>query len=166
MKHIKSLFRFSDKFLEILNVSLMGIMAVAVIITVFLRYVMNITFIWVEELITFIFIATTYFGIILCVKENEHIGIDFFRNLLPAKLKIIIESIITLIVTGTLIYLAIISFGWIDKVGNTLSSGLKLQYKYVYMMMPITFILSAIYEVRVIIRKWFALKIEMKNSRR
>ncbi|GKX29114.1 hypothetical protein SH1V18_15940 [Vallitalea longa] len=164
MKYIKDMFKFLDKFLEIFNVSLMGIMAVSVIITVFMRYVLNITFIWVEELITFVFIATTYFGIVLCVKEKEHIEIDFFRNLVPGKLKIITESIITTIVVFTLVYLAVISFGWIDKVGNTLSSGLKLKYKYVYIMMPISFILSALYEIRSIIQKWFVVKVQIEKA--
>jgi TRAP-type C4-dicarboxylate transport system permease small subunit len=137
---------------------LMALLTVGVILSVFLRYVLNISFIWSEELIVFIFIATTYFGIILCVKEGEHIAIDYFKNLFPAKIKLIIETFITAIAIFTLSYLAYTSAGWINTVGNTLTSGLKIHYRYVYIMMPISFTISALYELIEIIKKFVSFK--------
>lgn len=65
--------KWFEKILTGWCILLMGIMALSVIISVFLRYVLGITFVWAEEAITYFFIATTYFGAILGVKENEHI---------------------------------------------------------------------------------------------
>jgi TRAP-type C4-dicarboxylate transport system permease small subunit len=42
---------------------------------------------------------------------------------------------------------------WISKVGYTLTSGMKIPYKFFYSMMPISFVLVAIYEVRVLVNK-------------
>lgn len=160
MKYIKGFFNVIDKVLEIWCVSITIIMTLLVIISVFLRYLFNITFIWSEELIIFIFIATTYFGIILCVLEKEHIDIDFFKGLLPKNAKVVLETIISMIVLFTVIKIANASLTWIDAVDKTLTPGLKIPYKYLYTMMPISFLLVAVYEIRRIVNE---ITISIKN---
>lgn len=158
MKICLSLYNGFTLLLERFNIILMALLTSAVIVSVFLRYIFNISFIWSEELIVFIFIATTYFGIILCVKEEEHIAIEYFKNLFSLKIKLIIEIVISVIAIVTLICLAYASLGWINTVGNTLTSGLKISYRYVYSMMPLSFTLCALYELGKIIKKLIRLK--------
>jgi TRAP-type C4-dicarboxylate transport system permease small subunit len=148
MKIINKIFSLTDYIFEKFNILLMATMALAVIVTVFFRYVLNISFIWAEEAILFTFIATTYFGIIICVKEGEHIAIDYFIEKSPLFVKKIITTFISLVSIITLLSLAYLSLGWIETVGSTLSSGIKVAYKYIYIWMPISFTICAIYEVR------------------
>jgi len=164
MKIINKLFSFTDFIFEKLNIVLMATMALAVIVTVFFRYALNISFIWAEEAILFTFIATTYFGIIMCVKEDEHIAIDFFLERSPLVMKKILMTFISLVSVVTLLWLAYLSFGWINTVGGTLSSGAKIAYKYIYVWMPISFTICAIYEVRKYIKKMMNLNDKSKDE--
>lgn len=160
MKIINKLFNLLDTVFEKFNILLMAMLGLSVIITVFLRYVLNISFIWAEEAILFTFIATTYFGVIMCVKEDEHIAIDFFIERSPKMIKKVLNTFISAVSVMTLLCLAYLSLGWIDTVGTTLSSGLKVAYRFIYIWMPISFVISAVYEVR-----RYVYKITGKNLR-
>lgn len=155
MKIVDRIFSVLDWLLERVNIFMMAFLAISVIVTVFLRYTFNICFIWAEEMIIFIFIATTYFGMIMCVKEDEHIAIDFFKEKFSPFIQRIIDTVITIIGVVTLLCLAYISLKWINTVGGTKSSGLKIEYKYIYIWLPISFVMSAIYEVRKRIGQWY-----------
>src|SRR6056297_3645711 len=77
------LFEKVDRGLILLCIYLTGILALTIIFTVFLRYVFGITFVWAEEVITYLFIGTTFFGAALVTKENEHISIPALLEALP-----------------------------------------------------------------------------------
>ena len=154
MGYINKVFKGIDWFFVKLNVTLMALLAIFVIVSVILRYFFNISFIWSEEMILFTFIATTYFGIIVCVKEDEHIAIDYFVNMLSGTLKLLLQTLITVIGVVTLLWIAKSSLSWIETVGATLSPGLKVPYKYIYSWMPFSFTLCAIYEVKKAIERW------------
>lgn len=155
MKWVNKVFDSIDWVFEKLNVALMAYLVTSVIVTVVLRYFFNIAFIWAEEMILFTFIGTTYFGIVVCVKEDEHIAIDFFVNRLPSLIKLLVQTMISIIGIITLLWIARVSLNWIETVGSTLSSGMKLPYKYVYSWMPFSFTLCAIYEAKKSIERWF-----------
>jgi TRAP-type C4-dicarboxylate transport system permease small subunit len=154
IKMTKKLLSHFDRIIEVVNVLLIVSLTLSVILSVLLRYVFNISFIWAEEAIIFMFIGTTYFGIVMCVQEGEHIDINYFKNLFPKTLRKVIETFIHIVSIVTLLYLAYISLGWIEKVGTTLTSGIKIPSKYIYSLMPIAFVLSSINEIRRICRVW------------
>ena len=68
------------KVYDLLCIFLMAILAVMVILSVYLRYVHNMTFVWAEEAISFVFIATTYLGVVIGVRDNEHISISVIKD--------------------------------------------------------------------------------------
>lgn len=125
-----------NKFYDGFTMAVMGLMAVAVIVTVFLRYGLNITFAWAEEAITFIFIATTYLGVVIAVREKEHIAIDYVVKKSPPWLALLLK----LFKDGFILWLHYIIFtvslNWIDKVGNVVAPSLRIPMKYFYYMMP------------------------------
>ena len=117
-----------DKILSVWSTAIMALMCVMVIVSVLLRYVFNIAYTWSEELIVFLFIYTTYFGSILCVKEKEHIDIPFLRECASDKVGFIMDIFVCLANTAIQASLAIVSFGWIEKTGSSLTAGLKILY--------------------------------------
>ena len=132
---------------------LLLLMSLLVVTFVFMRYLFGITFIWAEEAITMLFISTTFFGAVLGVKDNEHININFFIDLIPNSIKRYIEIFSDLIILGVQVFLIYLSLDWIDKVGNVLTKGLRLPIRYFYYMMPISSILIGIYCVFSIVRR-------------
>ncbi|OPL17511.1 MAG: hypothetical protein AVO38_00565 [delta proteobacterium ML8_D] len=163
-KIINGLFIVLDKGLFYLDTGLMSGLVVLVILSVFLRYLFNISFNWTEELIVFIFIATTYFGIILGVKWDEHIKVSILVDKLPPKVKIFFDVAISIITLITVIVAAYLSLGWIEKVGAKISSGLKIHYSTVYYMLTISFVMVAIYELREIVLKFVNFKKKIRES--
>jgi TRAP-type transport system small permease protein len=117
------------------------LMTTLVITFVFLRYFFGVTFVWAEEMITMLFISTTYFGAVLGMQNKEHINIGFFSDLFPKKAQFYVEILNHLIILGLQIAVAVISMKWIDKVGNVLTNGMRLPIKLFYSMMPISAVL-------------------------
>lgn len=115
---------------------LLLLMSLLVIVFVFLRYSFNLTFVWAEEMITMLFISTTYFGAVMSMKYNEHINIGYFYENMPARLRRYVDILNFLIILVLQIALVWISMNWIAKVGNNLTVGLRVPIRYFYYMMP------------------------------
>jgi len=84
---MNSLIRKVDGLLSLLGKILVGLLASGVIVSVFLRYVFSIAFVWSEELLTMVFVATTFFGAALGLREQEHIAITYFTEKMPAAIR-------------------------------------------------------------------------------
>ena len=126
----------------------MGLMATMVVLSVLLRYVFNLTYTWSEELIIYLFVATTYFGSIICVKEKEHIDIPFLRQIVPDGAGAAMDIVVCIANIIVQIGLAYFSFTWMEKAGSSLSSGMYIPLYIIYSMFPICFVLMAIYTFR------------------
>ena len=148
----KGIWHYIDKALVVWCAFIMGLMAVMVILSVVLRYVFGITYVWSEELIIYLFIITTYFGSVLCVRDNEHIDMGLIKEKLPEKARNILKIVIGFINMAIQIALLFISFDWIRSTGSSISIGIKVPYVYIYSMFPICFASMAVYELRKIVR--------------
>ncbi len=142
------IWNFIDKALIGWSSILMGSLAVLVITSVIMRYVFNTTYVWSEELIVYLFISTTYFGAIICVKEMEHIDIPFFWSMASDAVKSIMDIFVGIVNITIQVALTFYSFTWIEKTGSSLTSGLYIPFYTVYIMFPICFMLMAIYTFR------------------
>ena len=67
------------------------IMFILVIVNILLRYIFNINFIFMQELVMYLHAFIFLFGISICLKENSHVRIDVFSNKLDSKVKKYIE---------------------------------------------------------------------------
>ncbi len=65
-------------------VFLLSLMSVLIGSQVFMRYVMNASLTWSEELARYAFIWCTYIGVACAVKRNAHICVEAAVNRLPA----------------------------------------------------------------------------------
>ena len=120
-----------------LGVAAMGFVAVGVIFAVIMRYFFNISFTFLEELITLVFTFTTFWGIGICVLENEHVLIDFFFAKLPDDVQRWMNVLNYLIVLASLILLQYYAVKWIGVAGKTISNGMRIKYMYIYGIMPV-----------------------------
>ena len=67
------------------------IMFILVIVNILLRYIFNINFIFMQELVMYLHAFIFLFGVSICLKENSHVRIDVFSNKLGAEVKKYIE---------------------------------------------------------------------------
>lgn len=79
------MFKFLDNhFEEILMVFLLSLMSILIGAQVFMRYVLNDSLTWSEELARYAFIWATYIGVACAVKRNAHICVEAAVTKLPA----------------------------------------------------------------------------------
>ena len=69
------------------------VMFTLVILNIFLRYVFNINFIFMQELVMYMHAFVFLFGISICLKDDKHVRIDVISNKLDEKLKRVIEKL-------------------------------------------------------------------------
>ncbi len=134
-----------DKVFSILCLILGISLFVSVVVTVILRYFLGITFVQSEAAITMIFIATTYLGVALGVREKDHIDIPFLYEKFSPKTQVVVDVIINLIIIAIMYIVYKYSLVWIGKVGNTFEPALHIKKKVFYDMVPISAAISIFY---------------------
>ena len=84
---------------------------------VFGRYVLNVTPTWVEQLALLLVCYIAFLGAAAGVREDTHLGVSLFRDMLPTSLQKIVIVIIDFILAafGAIMFLAgveLMKFGW------------------------------------------------------
>lgn len=121
-----------------------AVMASCVIYSVIMRYVFNISHLFLEEFITVTFAFSTFWGLGICTIENEHITIDFLYNKvtgLPKKILTIVNTLIVLLVNTVMLYY---SLRWVKQTGMHLSNGMHVPTKYLYGIVPVSTVIGII----------------------
>ena len=151
---MKKLILGIDRFLSVVGIALTAILATGVIISVILRYVFSIAFVQSEELLTMVFVATTFFGAALGLRESEHIAVSNFVSAMPAKPRkvfAIIGQVVIIVVSLGMIYY---SYRMIMKVGKVPSPATGIPRGYYYAMIPISFLFTIFYGVVNILKEF------------
>ncbi|WP_320130778.1 TRAP transporter small permease [uncultured Sphaerochaeta sp.] len=152
-----------DTILSVLGKTLEAILAVGVIASVILRYVFSISFVWSEELLTMVFVATTFFGAALGMREKEHITITNFVDRMPAPVKVVLRIIAQIIVIIVSICMIYYSFRIIHKVGKIPSPATGIPKGIYYSIIPITFFLTILYSVINILSEFIVIEKPLKG---
>ena len=119
-----------------------GILAVAllmgcVIFAVVMRYIFNVSFTFLEEFMTTLFAFTTFWGIGICIIEDEHVVIDTFFNFIPKKIQHYLR-IFNLVVVGIIDgFLFSYGFKYALKYGAQISMGMRIPMIYMYGIIPL-----------------------------
>jgi TRAP-type C4-dicarboxylate transport system permease small subunit len=156
---MKKLLGGFDRALLVWCLIVTALLAVVVILSVFLRYVLGITFVWAEEVITMLFIATTFFGAALATKEDEHIGIPALLEAVSKPVRKVLTIIGLAISIAVVVFLFHRSLNWINKAGDLVTPGLRVPERYFYYMIPISAVLMAFY----CLRRIFALLLNLHD---
>ena len=78
---------------EYVTIRFFYIMFITVIINIFLRYVFNINYIFLQELVMYMHAFIFLFGISICLKEDSHVRIDIFSSKLGIAYRKLIDQI-------------------------------------------------------------------------
>lgn len=134
-----------DRVMALWCILLMAVLTFGVILSVILRYVFNISFVQSEEAITLVFIATSYFGMALGIRENDHIAITYFSERLPGCLRKAAQVFVMLVIIGTNLIIYQYSQVWIQRVGAIPSPALQLPWGWFYTMVPVSSVIVIFY---------------------
>lgn len=108
-------------------------MLITVIGSVVLRYVFGFSFRWTDELTRYFFIYIVFLGIPIAFRENIHATIKYFTSNFFARIKFALQVFCDILIGLTTIYIAYYTIIMIQgRLGKTLSPGLKMPMRYIY----------------------------------
>ncbi len=144
-----------DYFEAIFMVILLFVMSIFIGLQVFMRYVMQNSLAWSEELSRYMYIYMLYLGISYGVRTNRHLRISVIQNLLKEKGQKVLSLFsdilflffsVIVVINSTDVAMSIANFGQI-----TASTGMPMYI--VYMGVPIGFSLVILRLLQNIIHK-------------
>lgn len=94
-----------------LTIALSLAISIAVVATVFARYVLNDSFSWGEELPGLLLVCLTFIGSAWLARYNGHLAFDGLTSILPSRLSKVVQTINLLIIQFFLV--AFTYYGWV-----------------------------------------------------
>jgi TRAP-type C4-dicarboxylate transport system permease small subunit len=119
---------------------------IIVIMNVFTRYFLRFTFHWSEEIAVSAFVWTIFLGFANAYKNKELIGVEFLLKVLPAKARVVVDFLTSLLLTVLSSTMFYFSYKYVS--GSTkITAALEVSYKYIYASIVIAFALATVYSV-------------------
>jgi len=130
--------RFIFNLVDWIVIGLTTAISIAVVATVFSRYVLNDSFSWGEELPGLLLMCLTFFGAAWLARNNGHLAFDGLTSSLPRRVSQIVQTINLLIVQFFLV--ALTYYGWVITVatGDTSLVTLDLPQALFRAVIPLT----------------------------
>jgi TRAP-type C4-dicarboxylate transport system permease small subunit len=104
---------------------------------VILRYVLNRSLGWGEELLRYLLIWMTFLGSYLAMKGNEHLSIGLFFRWLPPKWQPPIDTVANRLLLLFLGIFTVLSFQYTSKFFSDESTTLEVPMGAIYAILPI-----------------------------
>ncbi len=139
--------------LTISMIILVGFLVLASL-QVFSRFVLNLPFVWTEELTSSLVIWMTFLGATAVQKEDSQIRVEIIESIFSRKTVNWIYSVYDLL---TLVFLiALIYGGWqtLDELAFEKTPALQIPFRYLFVVIPISAFLMFVYMVRNMIRRF------------
>ncbi len=116
--------------------------------TVFTRYLLNFVPSWSEEVPRYLLVWITYLGAALAVNYKEHISLDMFFNLMPARGRRVGHLILNLLVGIVGLIMFVYGIGLVQQFGDDLMESIPVKNFWLYIAMPISGGLIILYVMR------------------
>lgn len=152
-----SIMKLIDSVAEKVIISIFMItMSILIFIQVISRYVFGDSVTWTEEVSRYMFIWLIFLTMGIGFKENKHIGIDIVLDRCPPALQKVISQFVYILVFSLsvlLTYEGILLVQQMAKFGQT-SANLQIPMWFVYLSLPVGFLLTALRLIQTSIRLW------------
>jgi TRAP-type C4-dicarboxylate transport system permease small subunit len=136
------------------TLAIFWLMALAVILQFFTRYVLNDSFAWTEEIATYCLVAVVFLGSAMCVRLDRHIHVDFLFRYLPHGPARILSTAIDLIRTAFFGYASWLVWTFMSIVNDETMTTINLPKSLIYGLVFLAFVLMFLRSVQVTIRNW------------
>ncbi|MBW7972117.1 TRAP transporter small permease [Bradyrhizobium sp. BR 10289] len=117
------------------------VMALAVFLQFFTRYVLNDSYAWTEEIATYCLIGVVFIGSSMCVRLSRHIQVDLIYRYLPRPVARGLSTIIDLIRIAFFGYAIKLVWVYIQIIGDESMTTINLPKDYVYYAVLAGFVL-------------------------
>jgi TRAP-type C4-dicarboxylate transport system permease small subunit len=130
------------------------VMALAVFLQFFTRYVLNDSYAWTEEIATYCLIGVVFIGSAMCVRLSRHIQVDLVYRYLPHAAGRVLSTMIDLIRIAFFGYAIKLVWVYIQIIGDEQMTTINLPKDYVYYAVLFGFVLMFARSVQVAVQNW------------
>lgn len=135
-----------DTYIKVENF-MSGFLLMAVVLFVFTASIMRWAgspIAWSVDIAQLLFVWAIYLGANRSLRENRHIGVDFFVKKLPKKTQIVLEIIMLVFIIGFLVFLS--RYGFMLSFENAVRqiNTLSISYSFISIAVPIGCLLMSI----------------------
>ena len=152
---MKSFWRVIEKIVKVIevhiNAVIFAILFLSMVIQVFMRYVLDMPSPLLHEIMMFSFVWTVYLSAALARKHREHIRFNIIYEKLPRKAQILIDLVFDIFVSSLLVYSLWPVIDQLKMYGFIKAQITGISWTYVYMIVPIFFILVLFHNVKFIV---------------
>jgi TRAP-type C4-dicarboxylate transport system permease small subunit len=128
------------------------VMALAVFLQFFTRYVLNDSYAWTEEIATYCLIGVVFIGSSMCVRLSRHIQVDLIYRYLPHVAARALSTVIDLIRIAFFGYAIKLVWIYIQIIGDESMTTINFRKDYVYYAVLAGFVLMFVRSVQVAIQ--------------
>ncbi len=130
------------------------VMALAVFLQFFTRYVLNDSYAWTEEIATYCLIGVVFIGASMCVRLSRHIQVDLIYRYLPHVVARALSTAIDLIRLAFFGYAIKLVWVYIQIIGDESMTTINFPKNYVYYAVLLGFVLMFVRSVQVTLQHW------------
>jgi TRAP-type C4-dicarboxylate transport system permease small subunit len=134
--------------------ALFWVMALAVFLQFFTRYVLNDSFAWTEEIATYCLVVIVFIGSAMCVRLNRHIQVDLLYRFLPRAPARALATAIDLIRTVFVAYMAYLVWTFMDIISGEEMTTIHVPKNLFYAFVLLGFILMFVRSIQVAVENW------------
>ena len=125
-----------SRLVEVMAITVFIVMMGSMIVQVIFRYILNSPLVGIEEFARFMFIWMVYLGAIISMQQGLFYRVDYFAELIPKNIRVIIYFLINIVILLFLLFLFLYG-GKIFYVFRTVKSiALHWPWKYIYLSLP------------------------------
>ena len=128
------------------------VMALAVFLQFFTRYVLNDSYAWTEEIATYCLIGVVFIGSSMCVRLSRHIQVDLIYRYLPQIVARALSTAIDLIRIAFFGYAIKLVWVYIQIIGDENMTTINFPKNYVYYAVLLGFVLMFVRSVQVAVQ--------------
>ena len=133
---------------------------------VFMRYLFSAPIVWQEEVQLACFLWVTFLAGCAAFRTGGHVAIEIIVDQLPAKLRMIVEILVAVLVVVLLAFLVKNSFAYMATLikGSRQTSILHIPYVLIYGILPVSGILMCINQIYAIVVRYLPHKDQDDSS--
>ena len=122
---------------------MMSILVVITFLGVVFRYAVNKPFVWMEEVQLMCIVWVVYGAAGIAFRLKSHVAIEMLVDIFPPKAQKLMHVFISLVTLASIAYLFIQSIGYVQLfvMNGRVSGILRIPYKYVYAIVPVSCLL-------------------------
>jgi TRAP-type C4-dicarboxylate transport system permease small subunit len=131
-----------------LALAIFWVMALAVFLQFFTRYVLNDSYAWTEEIATYCLIGVVFLGAAMCVRLSRHIQVDLVYRYLPHLVARVLSTVIDLIRIAFFCYAVRLVWIYIQIIGDEQMTTINFPKNYIYYAVLLGFVLMFVRSVQ------------------